>query len=163
MTIERPHRVDHTYLQQLKGTPDQVFPLLCPVREKDWVRGWDPSLVITESGLAEPGCIFMTEGDFGESTWFISALDRERYHIEFVKFTPGYLVVFIAITVVAKDKSTSTAECRYQQTAVGEDGWRFVAEYTRDDYVKFMKVWEEELNHFLETGRMIGSATSQDG
>ena len=31
--IRHPNRVKHSYTQSISGTPDQVFPLLCPVRE----------------------------------------------------------------------------------------------------------------------------------
>jgi len=163
MTIEKPHRVDHAYRQHLNARPDEIFPLLCPVRETQWVRGWDPHLVISASGFAEPSCIFTTDGDFGESTWFISALDRERYHIEFVKFTPGHLVTFVTITVFADGEQTSIAECRYQHTAIGEEGRKFVSDYTFDRYVQFMKNWEDELNHFLDSGRSADSSITQRG
>ena len=125
------------------------------------MRDWDPPLVISETGIAEPECIFTTEGDYGTSTWFISALDRERHHIEFVKFTPGYLVTYVTITVSAEGRQTSVAECRYQHTAMGEEGRKFVSGYTWDHYVEFMKSWEYELNHFLATGRMAGTGMSQ--
>ena len=29
-----------TFNQLNEGTPEQVFPLLCPVREKDWLDGF---------------------------------------------------------------------------------------------------------------------------
>src|SRR5687767_1583920 len=45
MRIAAPNRVAHTYTQSLLGDPASVFPLLCPVREADWIDGWDPVLV----------------------------------------------------------------------------------------------------------------------
>ena len=53
MRIEKPKRVTRTYTQGLAGTPEVVFPLLCPVREADWIDGWDPVLVASETGVAE--------------------------------------------------------------------------------------------------------------
>lgn len=35
-----PQRVKHSFTQSIKGTPEQVFPLFCPVREADWIPGW---------------------------------------------------------------------------------------------------------------------------
>ena len=61
MRIEKPNRVTRTYTQQLVAEPSKVFPLLCPVREADWVDGWDPLVVLTQSGVAEPECVFVTE------------------------------------------------------------------------------------------------------
>jgi hypothetical protein len=33
MNIEQPFRVAHSYTQNLRGSAERVFPLLCPVRE----------------------------------------------------------------------------------------------------------------------------------
>ena len=54
MNIVKPHRVTRSYTQKLDASADQVYPLLCPVREAEWVNGWHPRLVISSSGLAEP-------------------------------------------------------------------------------------------------------------
>ena len=43
------------------GAPvEKVFPLLCPVREYEWIDGWSCRLVHSESGFAEKGAIFTT-------------------------------------------------------------------------------------------------------
>lgn len=56
--INQPRRVKHSFTQSLKGTPEQVFPLLCPVREADWIPGWTTDWVISESGVAEQTVFF---------------------------------------------------------------------------------------------------------
>jgi hypothetical protein len=38
-SINTPNRVKHSYTQSINGTPEQVFPLLCPVGELDWAPG----------------------------------------------------------------------------------------------------------------------------
>ena len=53
MKIQKPHRATRSYVQHLKSSPAEVFPLLCPVREADWIEGWLPLSVISETGLAE--------------------------------------------------------------------------------------------------------------
>ena len=37
MNITKPKRVTRTYTQRLVAEPAAVFPLLCPVREADWI------------------------------------------------------------------------------------------------------------------------------
>ena len=54
-------RVAHEYTQTNPASPEKVFPLLCPVREADWIPGWRYKLIYSESGVAELGCIFTTE------------------------------------------------------------------------------------------------------
>jgi hypothetical protein len=39
----------------IKAPVEQVFPLLCPVRECDWLEGWNCTLLHSGSGLAEKG------------------------------------------------------------------------------------------------------------
>jgi hypothetical protein len=51
----RGSAVVREYTQSIRGTPDGVFPLLCPVREGDWLEGWSDHcrLVHSVSGVAE--------------------------------------------------------------------------------------------------------------
>ncbi len=51
MDLRPPIRVSHSFVQQLVAPPEEVFELLCPVRERDWVEGWAPKVVWTQSGL----------------------------------------------------------------------------------------------------------------
>ena len=60
MNIRAPNRVTHTYKQRLHGAMSKVFPLLCPVREAEWIDGWNPIVVLTQSGYAEQDCVFVT-------------------------------------------------------------------------------------------------------
>ncbi len=62
MRVEKPNRVSWCYTQHLDAPPELVFPLLCPVRETEWVIDWKPKVVFSESGLAEADCVFITPG-----------------------------------------------------------------------------------------------------
>jgi hypothetical protein len=50
-------RIIRSYTQHIEARPEDVFPLLCPVREADWLAGWMDGLemVHSGSGLAEDG------------------------------------------------------------------------------------------------------------
>jgi hypothetical protein len=61
MIVTKPNCVTRTFTQQLVAKPSKVFPLLCPVREADWIDNWDPLVVFSESGAAEPDWVFLTE------------------------------------------------------------------------------------------------------
>ena len=50
LNVRAPNRVTRTYKQRLNGSVSKVFPLLCPVREAEWIHGWNPVLVLTQSG-----------------------------------------------------------------------------------------------------------------
>jgi hypothetical protein len=45
---------------RLDAPPDRIFPLLCPVREYDWIPTWSCDMIYSESGVAENDCVFAT-------------------------------------------------------------------------------------------------------
>lgn len=44
----------------VKSEPKEVFPLLCPVREYDWIPFWKCQMVHSKGGVAEKDCEFRT-------------------------------------------------------------------------------------------------------
>jgi len=154
MNIVKPHRVTRSYTQRLNALPDQVFPLLCPVRESEWVNGWHPRLVVAESGLAELDCVFVTAAGPQEAIWMITQHDPVAHHLEIIKLIPGIVVGKIVIQLTAAPEG-STAEISYSFTALGPDGDRVVNEFTQKHFDEFMLTWETELNHFLATGERL--------
>ena len=59
--IRTRKRVQFSHPQLVKAKPEEIFPLLCPVREYDWIPEWDCTMVYSESGIAERGCVFQTD------------------------------------------------------------------------------------------------------
>ena len=53
----------------------RCFPLLCPVREAEWIDGWNPVLILTQSGFAEQDCVFVTDAKFHDAIWYITRHD----------------------------------------------------------------------------------------
>ena len=84
MKHENAKRVVQSYDFILAAAAEQIFPLLCPVREYDWIDGWSCDLIYSESGVAENNCIFKTASEAeGEMTWTVSRYEPDRA-IEFV-------------------------------------------------------------------------------
>jgi hypothetical protein len=49
---------------KFSALPQDVFPLICPVKEEDWLCDWENDtyeLIYSESGVNELGCIFKTD------------------------------------------------------------------------------------------------------
>jgi hypothetical protein len=154
MKVVRPHRVEHTYTQRLQARPEQVFPLLCPVRECEWVNGWEPGNVITTSGVAERDCIFTTGSGQSEAVWMVTSY-QSPVRIEFVKITAGETAGRISIDLRADGAHGTLADVTYAYTALSERGVHVVNAFTAEHYQQFMKAWEHELNHFLRTGKKL--------
>jgi hypothetical protein len=154
MKIQKPKRVTRTYVQKLISEPVDVFPLLCPVREADWIKDWDPSLVISKSGLAEPDCIFITASETLESIWYITRHEAANGLVEMLKITPGVTACKLSISL-RKVPGGSEATVTYSHTSLGTAGDKFVGEFTQEFYEGFMQDWESRLNHYLRTGQPL--------
>jgi hypothetical protein len=160
MNIISPHRVTHTFTQHLVGTPDDVFPLLCPVREAEWVNGWNPRVVITSSGVAEHDCVFVMGGTKSESVWMVTQYEPPA-RIEFIKVTPAETVARVTIELRAGEVGETLADVTYAYTALNEAGTQVVDSFTAEYYHAFMTEWEDELNHYIRTGTKLVAAPAE--
>lgn len=149
-------RIVRSYTQFIRGTPDRVFELLCPVREAEWLHGWDYRMVYSESGLAEEGCVFTSraEGE-AETLWMITRRDAAARVIEFVRFTPGSRVAKLEIAVRNGEPGCSLVDIRYTFTALTGEGERFLEAFTQENFEASMRFWEDAMNHYLETGERL--------
>jgi hypothetical protein len=139
--------------QHVTAPPADVFPLLCPVREFDWIPEWDCRLVYTESGIAEPGCIFQTDrpADGGLDTWVVSHHEAPR-HIAFVRVNPLRAMQYDIGLEPAGNESTRLT---WQQviTSLSEEGDRHVAAARESDFAAAIAKLEGLLNGYLGAGR----------
>jgi len=155
MKILTPVWVLREYVQELHGAPDAVFPLLCPVREAEWIEGWEPEVVFTGSGRAEEDCVFVTSDGGEEAIWLITRHDPEAGLIEFVKTTPGSLVTRIRIRLEEGGSGRCRAHISYRHTSLSPRGDGLVTAVTQERWEAFMRQWQARLNHFLVTGRVL--------
>jgi hypothetical protein len=146
--LQTPRRARHTYVQKLAGTSEQVFPLLCPVREREWASGWDPLTVISESGVAEADCVFTTAAEPHDALWYVTRHEPAAGFVEMLKISPDVTACRLSIQL-RPAPGGCTAEVTYCHTSLGPAGDRFVAEFTADYYAGFMREWESRLNAYL--------------
>lgn len=162
MIVRAPVRVTHGYTQTIVAPPSEVLPLLCPVREVDWVPGWAPEFVLTGSGVAERDCIFTTPdsaaGPTAEAIWTVLSQDVTAGTVEMLKVTPDFLVVRLSIALRPGPDGGSRADVTYQYTALSPAGEAYVATLTAEAYAEFMREWERALNAYLRAHRAEGAA-----
>lgn len=152
MKVAKPKRASHTYTQQLAASWKEVFPLLCPVREADWLDGWDPVSVASSSGFAERDCVFVTSAGAGRAIWYITRHEPETGCIEMIKITPDVTACRLEIQVGPAAQGAQ-AKITYTHTSLGPAGDALVDGFTADFYLQFMKNWESRLSHYLRTGQ----------
>ena len=154
LNVRAPNRVTRTYKQRLNGSVSKVFPLLCPVREADWIHGWNPVLVLSQSGHAEQDCVFITDAKVHDSIWYVTRHDPARGFVEMIKITPGVTACKLTIRV-RPAKPGCEAEVTYSHTSLGPEGDVYNSSFTAEYYVQFMREWESRLNHYLKHGTAL--------
>lgn len=144
------------YKQLNTGTAAEVLPLLCPVREADWIDGWTYEMIFSVSGLAEKGCVFITPATGENRTiWYITKYDAELFQVAFVRVTPGEMVVAIDIELTDNVDGTTTADIKYEYTALNEDANKWIEEEAVAAFNANMHYWENAINHYLVTGTKL--------
>lgn len=155
--------VTRRHTQRIEAPPDTVFPLLCPVREGEWLDGWSDQMemIHSVSGLAEEGCVFRTRtADRPETVWLITRHDPIGRVVEFVRFTAGLLVTRLTIQVEPRGDGSSAVHITYTFTPVSAAGADFVKEaHTEEAFTHGMVWWEDSMNHWLRTGEVLREAS----
>lgn len=149
-----PRRKVLVFRKTFKATPDEVFPLLCPVREYDWIEDWNCTLVYSRTGVAEKGCVFTTNLALGE-TWVCSRYEPGTL-IEFVINAGKHLVITFEASLESRDEDT---EINWKRTFVTLDaiGNRFLDGYSQEKYDAEMGRLSQMLKHYLATGTRLST------
>jgi hypothetical protein len=148
----RGSRILHDYTQTNCAAPGRVFPLLCPVREADWVPGWDYTLIYSQSGVAELGCVFTTPNQHGpETTWIVTEYDPSAFRIAFLWIWPGMVATQIRISLrPGESAGTTESLVSYTYTGLSPEGNREIARYDEAWFRGKMQSWEKAINHYLK-------------
>jgi len=151
--------ITRSFEQTIHADPTRVFDLLCPVREGEWLDGWDYTLLHSESGLAEEGCVFLSRQEGEKDTiWMITKRDVQNREIEFVRVTPESRIARLCIAVDEKAESVSTVKITYVITALCEQGNKFLEAFTQKNFEAGMKFWEASMNYYLKTGKKLAKS-----
>jgi hypothetical protein len=152
----KAERITKTYRQTINAAPEKVFPLLCPVREAEWLDGWQHSMIYSESGLVEEGAVFSTpyEGE-DDTTWIVTKHDLKTYEVEFARFTPKSRTCVLKIVVKSNDEKSSCVDVSYTYTGITPAGNDFINHFTEDAFLEAVTFWEKSMNYFLKTGEIL--------
>jgi len=136
--------------------PEDVFPMLCPVREYDYLPRWECDIVYLYSGLAEQGGVFTThshgEGD-ERDVWVTSRYDRNRA-IEFVRVNSMRTSVY-RIELQGTETGGTVVSCEQVITGLTEEGNQHVKKLQQADFTAMLSHMQELLQHYLATGKAV--------
>jgi hypothetical protein len=155
-------RIAHEYTQTNCAPPQKVFPLLCPVRETEWIPGWKYRMIYSQSGVAEADCVFTTPDAAGsETTWVVTDYDPAQFRIGFVWMRPGMVVCRMAIQLEEAAQGTTRTLIHYTYTGLSPAGNEEVERYNTQWFRHKMAAWETAINQYLKTGKLISAPVSK--
>lgn len=150
--FENHKRIARDFTMHVSATPDKVFPLLCPVREYDWIETWKCEMINSRSGFAELDCVFKTRHGEVEDLWTVSRYEPNEM-IEFVVSSAFRIIRYrFSLSPDGADKAAVFIE--QVVTALNANGESSIEE---PEFTLHMKILEAMLNHFLVTGEMISN------
>ena len=149
-------RNTYSYRQIIHARPDVVFPLLCPVREAEWLDGWDYKMIYSESGVVEEGAVFTTPHTGEPDTiWIVTRYDPDHHMVEFARFTPDSRTCTLKIAVKVLEGKKSQVDIDYTYTGITPAGNQFIDEFTGELFIAGVTFWENAMNHYLATGEKL--------
>ncbi|MFW5488512.1 MAG: hypothetical protein ACNI3A_08885 [Desulfovibrio sp.] len=143
---------------------EEIFPLLCPVREYDWIEHWQCAMIFSQSGVAEAGCVFTTDfpGD-GPATWVCTRYEPPL-RIDYTTFSAAGYVRTLEIVLQPDETEKELAQneligCGIQWilrfTPLTPSGSRAVDALTPEKLQADLARLEKELAHYLAQGEML--------
>jgi uncharacterized protein YndB with AHSA1/START domain len=156
MTTAARRTFEHTTL--IAAPAHHVFPLLCPVREPEWIPGWSCELIHTSSGLAEKGCVFRTDSPSGRGTmtWVMTAYEPAE-RVEFTCVATDGLVMRIEAALRDHGGRTTLRWVR-EYVATGPDGAAWLRDLRDEDVDARTGLLLRRLAHYAETGSALQAA-----
>ncbi len=139
--------------------PEQIFLLLCPTKELDWIEGWENvhTLIYSDSGIAERSCIFTTDvPDEGHSVWIASKYSLENRNVEYVKFlTDMEALLHWEMTVIEKGPLKCSVISNYIITGLSEKGNAFVLEFAEKKMAAGLERISKMIEYYISTGKKM--------
>jgi hypothetical protein len=150
---ERFERVAHF---TLKAPPKSVFPLLCPVREYEWLPDWKCTMYYSKSGVAEKDAIFSTVEAPGRKAMWTAITYEPDLFIEYLIVSGADAVVRLGISLEDGGASTSVT-WRLLLTGTSRLGKKALSKaWSAPKFDGFIGKMKARLAHYLETGAMLG-------
>jgi hypothetical protein len=141
-------RLHRHYVQKIRATPEEVFPLLCPEMEKAWLPGWQALMIHSASGLAERGAVFAAN----DAIWIITEHDSPR-RVAFARFQADGVVVLIEITLSRHLDGSTAVGIAYAHTPTDESSRAILAAARDSDWLEAMQFWEGSMNAWFDGKR----------
>ncbi len=150
------NRVSHTHAMTIDANAETIFPLLCPVRESDWIDGWSSEVIYSESGVAELGCVFLTDlGGRGTETWIVTRFEPGSA-IDFSRTAGASRACLLEVRLTPTNDGQTALHWVYTHTGIDAAGRDWVDRYPAARFASDMEMMTKRLRHYLQTGEKLG-------
>jgi len=134
----------------LNHPAEDIFPLLCPVREYDWIEGWHCEVIHTRSGVNELDCVFRiaSEGQ-DEEIWVTNRFEPPSL-LEFIRTTANRVIHF----TIQLQSGEGGTKLTWSQHVIGTtiEGNQSVEKTDPKAFEQMVAKLEKELDTYLTTG-----------
>ncbi len=140
-----------------KAAVEEVFPLLCPKREEEWIPGWECETIWSHSGYNEEGAIFRTMKPYGtELYWTTLQYDMRNNIVDFLITAPRLYMFRFKIDLCAVGNGLPSLTFTQVFTSISEEGNALLKGYESEDFKGRLRALEEFMNRHLEDKRKNG-------
>ena len=152
MNIFHAKTIVLTATMLLQHSPEKIFPLLCPVKEYDWIERWNCDLLYSERGVNELGCIFRTAFPEQEEEIWVTSRWEPASRVEFVRNSANKVILF-SITLEPMDEATKII---WSQKIIGitEKGNAMVESANPEEFSSMVAALENMIDYYLVHGEM---------
>ena len=136
-----------------------VFPLLCPVREYEWIPDWRCTMMYSDSGVAEKNALFMTRSRFHRKVMWTTITYEPASEIEYLLVMGTDATVRLSISLQEGDDQGTTIVWRMLFTAVSPLARRVLrADFSEEKFQAMLGKREKELNRYFESADLSHAA-----
>jgi hypothetical protein len=135
----------------IRASLADVFPLLCPKREEQWIPGWECETIWSHSGYNEEGAIFRTTKPYGtELYWTTLQYDIENKVVDFLITAPRRYMFRFRIDVSIGNDGLLRLSFRQIFTSVSKEGNELLNRYRAEDFNARLRSLGEFINRYLQ-------------
>jgi hypothetical protein len=139
-----------------KAAVEEVFPLLCPKREEEWIPGWECDTIWSKSSFNESGAIFRTTKPYGtELFWTTIQYDIDQKIVDFLITAPRLYMFRFKIEIDAGSDGILSITFTQVFTSISDEGNTLLKLYEAEDFTAKLKSLEEFMNRHLEGKRKM--------
>ena len=134
---------------ELPLAPEHALRLFTPEGERSWVPGWAPRYPAPGTPSADPGRVFLTQGDRGDTTWVVTRASGSM--MGYARVDPRGLVGTVEVACSEAGRGRTTVEVTYRLTALDRESGGELADFAAG-FDAYLERWREALCAAIERG-----------